>query len=155
MAVTDTSTLFTTPLIINGKEHRPSKAFDVIAPATGKIVHKCASAGVDDAAQAVDAAAEAFTSWRKTTPLQRRDIFLKAADVMRNRRAELQQYMADETGGTEGWCNHNINAAINFILDIAGRIATLQGTVPTTADPNVSALILQEPYGVVLAIAPW
>lgn len=153
MAGSETS--FTVPLIINGEEHRTDRRFDVTSPATGKVVHNCVSASTDDAARAVDAASEAFASWRKTTPGQRRDIFLRAAEIMKKRRAELTQYMTSETGGTEHWCNFNIDVATDIITDVAGRIATLVGTFPATQDPNVSSIVLQEPYGVVLSIAPW
>ncbi|KAF7549809.1 hypothetical protein G7Z17_g6147 [Cylindrodendrum hubeiense] len=124
-------------------------------PDPGKVVHRCHNASVDDANAAVEAAAEALKTWRKTPPEQRRDIFLKAAEVMERRRTELRQYMRDETGGEPGWIDFNLNVAINHIKDVAGRIATLEGSFPTTMSPDTSAIVMQEPYGVVLAIAPW
>ncbi|KAI9171657.1 aldehyde dehydrogenase [Paramyrothecium foliicola] len=146
---------FTVPLVIDGQELRPNKTFEVVSPATGKAVHRCASASVEDATRAADAAAKAFTSWRKTMPAKRRDIFLKTAEIMRGRRSELVQYMMNETAGTEHWCNFNIDVAVDLITDVAGRIATIEGSFPTTMDSKVSSIILQEPYGVVLSIAPW
>lgn len=147
--------LHTVPLLINGSDHRSIQAFDVVSPATGKVVHRCHSASVDDANLAVEAAAKALKTWRKTPPEQRRDIFLKAAEVMERRRTELRQYMGDETGGEAGWTDFNLTVSINHIKDVAGRIATVEGSFPTTMSPDTSAIVMQEPYGVVLAIAPW
>ncbi|KAK7402797.1 hypothetical protein QQX98_011453 [Neonectria punicea] len=147
--------LHTVPFLIKGSEYRSNQSFDVISPATGKVVHRCHSASVDDATAAVDAAAEALKAWRKTPPEQRRDIFLKAAEVMERRRSELRRYMGDETGCEPSWVDFNVDVAINHIKDVAGRIATLEGSFPTTMSPDTSAIVMQEPYGVVLAIAPW
>ncbi|KAG6194394.1 hypothetical protein E4U35_000609 [Claviceps purpurea] len=61
------------PLVIRGQDYAPKKSFDIESPATGKVLHKSAGASVDDAAKAVDAAAEALTSWRRTTPQERQD----------------------------------------------------------------------------------
>lgn len=143
------------PLIINGQDYYPDKTFDVSSPSTGQIAHKCGSASVADANRAVDVAAEALKTWRKTTPQERRDIFLKAADIMESRRADLMAYMGDETGAAKGWVSFNIDTAIGIIKDVAGRIPTLEGSYPATMNPSRGAIIMREPYGVVLSIAPW
>lgn len=143
------------PLIIDGQDYIPQKTFNVTSPATGNVVHKCASASVPDASRAVNAAAEALKTWRATAPQERRDIFWKAADIMDSRRDELMQYAIDETGATKGWGEFNLNTAINILKDVAGRVSSLQGTMPQTRDPTRSAMVVREPYGVVLSIAPW
>ena len=143
------------PLFLDGKEIHPAKSFPITSALTGRLIHNCASASVDDAAAAVESASRAFRTWRKVTPIKRRDILLRAAEVMQERREELVRYMNEETGGAVPWCNFNVDTATELIKDVAGRIATLEGSFPTTMDPNVSGIVMQEPYGVVLAIAPW
>lgn len=143
------------PFLINGKDYQSSNTVDLVSPATGEVVHKYHSAQVDDAKAAVEAASGAFKKWKKTTPAHRRDIFLKAAEVMQKRREELRGYMVTETGCDETWGDFNLDTAMNHIKDVAGRIATLEGSYPSTANPERSAIVMQEPYGVVLAIAPW
>lgn len=146
---------FSVPFVINGEEHYPEKSFDVTNPATGKVVHKGGAASEADAFAAVDAAAKAFKTWRNTIPRERRDIFLKAGEIMQGRREELARYMMDETGCTRSWADFNLDVARDFIIDVAGRIATLVGMIPATQDENTGAYVLKEPFGVVLAIAPW
>ncbi|KAL2256355.1 hypothetical protein VTK26DRAFT_1793 [Humicola hyalothermophila] len=146
---------YSVPFLINGKDVHPERRFDVVSPASGKVVHQAGSATESDVRAATAAAASAFKSWRNSLPGQRRNVLLKAAEAMERRKAELAQYMMDETGATPQWAEFNVNNAKELILDVAGRVATIEGTVPTPADPNTGAMILKEPYGVVLAIAPW
>jgi len=148
-------TTATVPLIIGGQDYTPAKSFDIKSPITGQVVHKTAGASVADAAKAVDAAAEALKTWRKTTPQERQDILLKAADVMSRRRDELAKYVVDETGSTPGWADFNLDITVGMLKDIAGRISMVAGSIPATSNPNRSAIVLREPYGVVLSIAPW
>ncbi|KAF4125048.1 Acyl-CoA reductase or other NAD-dependent aldehyde dehydrogenase [Geosmithia morbida] len=145
----------TVPLFISGEEYHPDKSFDVVSPRTGKVIHRCGNASLDDAQSAVAAAHAAFPAWRLTRPAERRDIFLKAAQIMERRRSELAEYLAEETGGLEPWANFNIGVAIGMIKDVAGRISSIEGSFPATQKADVSCIIMREPYGVVVAIAPW
>ena len=45
--------------------------------------------------------------------------------------------------------------AIDILKDVAGRISSLSGSMPATNQEGVSALVYKEPFGVILAIAPW
>ncbi|KAL2161525.1 hypothetical protein VTH06DRAFT_8087 [Thermothelomyces fergusii] len=146
---------YSVPFYINGKEVHPERKFDVVSPATGKVVHQAGSASETEVRAAVDAAADAFRTWRKSLPRTRRDILLKAADVMARRREELGNYMMDETGCPRQWADFNITTAREFMVDVAGRLSSLEGTLPTPADPDTGAMVLREPFGVILAIAPW
>jgi len=146
---------YAVPFWINGEEVCPEKNFDVVSPATVEVVHQCGSATDAEVKAAIESAETAFKTWKKTLPKVRRDIFLKAAEVMERRRDELGSYMMSETGAPKQWADFNINVARDFLIDIAGRVGTLEGAIPTTQDPNTGALILREPFGVVLAIAAW
>jgi acyl-CoA reductase-like NAD-dependent aldehyde dehydrogenase len=143
------------PFFINGKEVHPERKFNVVSPASGKVVHEAASASEADVRAAIDTAAEAFKTWRKALPKVRRDILLKAAEIMVRRREELGGYMMAETGCPRQWADFNVNTARELMLDVAGRLVALEGSMPTVADRNSGAMVFQEPFGVILAIAPW
>ncbi|EAQ92770.1 hypothetical protein CHGG_01005 [Chaetomium globosum CBS 148.51] len=143
------------PFFINGKEVHPERRFKVVAPATGEVVHESASASEADVRAAIDTAADAFRTWKKALPSVRRNILLKAAEVMERRKEELGGYMMIETGCPRQWADFNVDAAKELILDVAGRVATLDGSLPTTRDAGTGAMVINEPFGVVLAIAPW
>jgi acyl-CoA reductase-like NAD-dependent aldehyde dehydrogenase len=151
MALQDT----TVPLIINGKEILTSEFFSVSSSSTGKHLHHSSNATVTEALAAIEAASRAFETWKESTPQQRRDVFLKAAEILERRAAELVKYEVEETGADEGWAHFNVTASKGYLLDAAGKTASGEGRVPLTQDPAHGALVVKEPYGVVLAIAPW
>lgn len=74
---------------------------------------------------------------------------------MGSRQDELTKAMVEETGATPAWAAFNLGLAKEILVDVAGRTSSVLGTIPQTADEGVSALIFKEPYGVILAIAPW
>jgi delta 1-pyrroline-5-carboxylate dehydrogenase len=147
--------IYTVPSQIGGKDVHHSQSFPVIAPATGKLLHHCSSVSVEDAISAVEVAQKAFPNWCNTTPSEKRDIFLKAADIMQRRAKELESYMTDETGCAETWAGFNTGLASEILKDVAGRISSLVGMVPAIKGPGYGALVLKEPYGVILGVAPW
>ncbi|KAL7620356.1 hypothetical protein AAE478_009350 [Parahypoxylon ruwenzoriense] len=146
---------YTVPFVVNGEERHAEKTFDVTSPDNGKVLHRCGIATEADALTAVEAAATAGYQWRNSLPAERRDIFLKAAEIMTKRRDELAQYMADEVGAQQGWVDFNINNVIDLFKDVAGRVSAIEGAIPVCADPSRSSMVVKEPYGVVLAMAPW
>lgn len=153
----ETTALYTIPLQINGKDVQSSGGtFDVVSPAHHKVLWSCSSASKADALAAVEAAAAAFPAWSKTKPAARRDIFLRAADILQRRAEECGGYMMAETGAEAAFSKgFNVPLTAEILRDVAGRIATIMGSIPTCDQDGTSALVLKEPYGVVLGIAPW
>lgn len=144
-----------TPLIIDNESIETDIKFEVHAPATGELHGYCAGASVDDANRAVDSAQAAFPAWRKTTAYERRDILMKAAEIMESRKEELIQYQREETGAGRPFSEHTFNMGVAFIKDFAARISTIEGVVPNITREGEGAIVYKEPYGVILSIAPW
>lgn len=146
----------TVPLFLSGAEVTTGTTFDVVSPASGKLLHNASSASVEDAVKAVESCADAFPAWAATTMRHRRDIFLKAADVLQARGDELAAYMKEETGAPHGFsAGMNVPLSADILRDIAGRISSIEGSMPMTSDAGTSAMVFREPYGVILGIAPW
>jgi acyl-CoA reductase-like NAD-dependent aldehyde dehydrogenase len=146
----------TVPLIINGKDFISETSFPVDSPSNSEKLWSGSSASIKDATRAVDAAQAAFTSWSQTKPGFRRDIMFRAADLFISRKEELFAYQAQETGAGRQFMEININGTAQILRDIGGRIeAAVEGSVPATAEQESHAIVVKEPYGVVLAIAPW
>lgn len=141
------------PLIINNESVVKDTKFDVTNPATGEVIRRCAGASADDANSAVAAAKAAFPAWSNTKPFDRRDIMLRAADIMASRKEELIKYQMEETGAGRMFVEHTFMGGVNLLKDFAGRISSIQGKVPSAAQEN--AIVFKEPYGVILGIAPW
>lgn len=149
------STDSTIPLWNNGKQVKASHTFDLISPLTEQKLYTVAAASPDDALSAVAAAEAALPAWRKTQPSFRRDLLLRAAAEFEARREELWQFCKTETASTEPYFDFDFNDALESLKSCAGLIATVQGAVPTILDENRSAMVVPEPYGVVVSIAPW
>jgi acyl-CoA reductase-like NAD-dependent aldehyde dehydrogenase len=151
-----TDTDYTVPLFIDGKEVETSTTFPVVSPSTHKEIWRSASASLSHVQSAVAAAQRAFPSWSKTKPAFRRDILLKASDIFKARAEELGEYMEQETGAAPSFSTgFNIPLAGEYLRDVAGRCSTIMGAIPECSDPDTAALVIKEPYGVVLGIAPW
>ena len=144
------------PLLINGKAIRNETTFDVVSPVTSKLIWKASSVSKDQAIEAVEAAQAAFPAWSKTKPSFRRDILIKASEILKSRAEELAEYMNIETGSEDSMSIHfNLPSSIEQLRDVAGRITTVTGSIPVCAQEGRSALMYKEPYGVVFGIAPW
>jgi acyl-CoA reductase-like NAD-dependent aldehyde dehydrogenase len=156
MTATNGSTSTVLPLTIGGKEIRTSTQFSVVSPDTSEVIWECSSASREDAVAAVEAAARAFPAWSNMRIEDRRRIFLKAADILEARAEECQMYMAKETGALAQFSGFNITASADLLREIAGGISTaLMGSIPVCQEKGTNALVVKEPYGVCLGIAPW
>ncbi|KAH6697877.1 hypothetical protein VD0002_g7928 [Verticillium dahliae] len=145
----------TVPFFLNGAEKLTSKTFPVTSPGTNQYLYQSASAQTSDAEAAVAAAAAALPAWRALKPAKRAAILVKTAEIMNSRHAELAGYLTSETGAIPSWADFNLKVTINILIASAARVHSVEGIIPTPAGEGCSALIVKEPFGVVLAIAPW
>ncbi|PYI06326.1 vanillin dehydrogenase [Aspergillus sclerotiicarbonarius CBS 121057] len=143
------------PLIINNESVVADTIFDVTSPATGEVIDRCAGATVDDANRAVAAAKAAFPGWSSMKPYDRRDILMKAADIMASRKEELIRYQMEETNAGRSFVEKTFQIGVTFLKDFAARIPSIEGAVPSVSEDGECAMIIKQPYGVILGIAPW
>src|ERR1700755_3197646 len=89
-----------TDLWIGGKWRKASdgQRFDVIDPATENVITTVASASVDDARAAVDAAEAAFEGWPGRKPRERAEILRKAYEVIMAQAERLAKLNTLENG---------------------------------------------------------
>lgn len=119
-----------TPLFIDGQEVPASdKATFEVVISPSKVVGTSASASSADCDAAVEAAGRAFKTWEHTTPYARRDLFLKAADLVttdRWRDLVLQTSM-EETNCTRVWAMGQWVSAAPLIRTVASFSNDLTG----------------------------
>ncbi|OJV51907.1 MAG: aldehyde dehydrogenase [Bacteroidetes bacterium 43-16] len=142
---------------INGKWMAPvqGKYFDNISPIDGKPFTKAAHSTKEDIALAVDAAAEAFKTWSKTSATERSLILNKIADRLE---ANLELLAATETIDNGKAVRETLAADIPLAIDhfryFASVIRAEEGSL-TELDEYTVSLIVHEPVGVVAQIIPW
>ncbi|KAF4950874.1 hypothetical protein FSARC_13074 [Fusarium sarcochroum] len=146
---------YTVPFVINGEHSIADEVFSVITPESEQPIHNCGLATTSTAKRATAAAAKAYDGWSRSTPDQRRDIFLRAAAELENTRQDLVRVMKNEIGAPQQWADFNVDTSINMLKGVAGSVSSLQGHAVQLANPRSSGLVILESYGVVLAIAPW
>lgn len=150
------SSRYTVPLQINGAGIITNTTFDVADPSTASTIWKSSAASVQDASNAVEAAQAAFPAWAKKKPSARRDILLKAADILERRTDELVHYMKLETASTDYMARLNVHYSAEQLRQVASSAAAADGGyVAISGEEGRSAVVLKEPYGVILGIAPW
>lgn len=151
------------PLWINGGAYPSSSKdslFPVISSIQDKPLHYAVSATPAAATAAVDSAAAAFTSWRKTGPSHRRALLLKAADVLDSKAKEIAASQLAETSCPEQFATVNSKLGPLYVREMAAATSELRGTVPQRATgPDGNELggltvVVREPVGVVLIIPP-
>ncbi|RMJ26537.1 Dehydrogenase [Aspergillus sp. HF37] len=144
------------PLIINGKEEHAASTFDVVSPYTNKTCWPAASATPQDAIRAAEAAEAAFPAWSQTKPTVRRDILLKAADILESRLEQCAEYMRTEMGADVGASQFFVvPLGISMLREVASRTTSICGSVPVVEMEGQSAMIYKEPMGVILGLVPW
>jgi acyl-CoA reductase-like NAD-dependent aldehyde dehydrogenase len=147
----------TRELFING-DYVPAldgRTTQDLNPYTGEVYATVAAGGAADVRRAVDAAEAAFPAWAALSPSARRRIFLKAADILESRVAEVIEVMGGEVGAVAGWGGFNTMLATKMLQEAAAGISQSIGEVLTTDTGEQLSLALREPLGVVGAFSPW
>jgi len=144
-------------LFINGEWQAAldNRTFEKTNPFTGETVSRFSCAGRQDAARAIDAASAAFPEWSAIPPAVRRNLFLKAADILDRRQPEIARAMAAEMGGTFGWGMFNCIFAAGLLREAAAQAYGLVGEIIPSDLPDTVAMATRQPAGVVVGIAPW
>ncbi|HHX90741.1 MAG TPA: aldehyde dehydrogenase [Paracoccus sp.] len=144
-------------LLINNEDAQAASGavFERLNSMTGKVATRAAAAGVADARRAADAAATAFPEWSKSLPKARRQILLKAADLLEAKGPQFVASMGAEIGATAGWAMFNVTLAADMLREAASLVTQIKGEVVPSNRPGSLAMAMRQPVGVILAIAPW
>jgi vanillin dehydrogenase len=124
-------------------------------PYTGRIASQVAAGKRADARRAIEAAAAAFPAWSAGAPGVRRNLLLKAADVLESRMQEISKIVAEETGGAFGWGMFNCIYTVGMLREAAAQAYGLIGEIIPSDLPDTTAMAMRQAVGVVVGIAPW
>src|SRR6266436_7287528 len=132
-----------------------NKLFDVYRPYDRAPYARVAAGGRADAKIAVEAAAKAFPAWSRTTPAERARLFFKAAEIVKRRRAEIAEILAQETGSTISFATFQQDLVAATIEQAAGWMYLPKGEVLETNLPGSHSIGVRRPLGVVASFTPW
>jgi succinate-semialdehyde dehydrogenase / glutarate-semialdehyde dehydrogenase len=123
-------------------------------PATGEEIRRYPEMTPDEVNAAINAAHEAYRSWRERSFSQRAAPMKQAAEILRERAGEYAVLMAEEMGKPvrDGRAEAEKCA---WVCDYyADNAAAFLGREDVTTDAS-SSFVTFQPLGVVLAVMPW
>jgi succinate-semialdehyde dehydrogenase/glutarate-semialdehyde dehydrogenase len=129
--------------------------FDVINPATLEKLATLPEMGVEEVDRAVEAAAAAFVSYKKTSARQRARWLRKWSDLCHENIDDLALIMTLENGKTLTEAKGEVVYAASFLEWFAGEAERVHGEVIPTANLNQRIVTIKQPLGVAACLAPW
>ncbi|MGW7684279.1 aldehyde dehydrogenase family protein [Kribbella sp. NPDC054772] len=127
--------------------------YDVINPATEKVIRTIELASEQQTDAAIERAAKAFETWRNVTPADRGLLlrrFAAAVDADLENLAALEVENAGHTIGNARWEAGNVRDVLTYYAAAPERLFGKQ--IPVAGGIDVT---FQEPLGVVGVIVPW
>lgn len=124
------------------------------AAESNRVVHHAQSATIEVAVAAVESAAAAFQTYKRTTVADRRKMLLKAASLFERQAAEAARRQVLETSCEHFWATLNVQWVVDTLRELAGSVATaVVGEIPPSGH-GCTSLVFKEPVGTVLIIPP-
>ncbi len=133
----------------------PGATFAVEDPATLETVDHVPDQGVPDAVRAVDRAAEAFTSWSRTTPRHRSDVLRRAHELMLRDRDELAALIARENGKSLTDAAAEVVYAAEFFRWYSEEAVRAGGEYGDAPGGGARTIVTHRPVGVAALVTPW
>jgi succinate-semialdehyde dehydrogenase/glutarate-semialdehyde dehydrogenase len=146
-----------TQLFIGGQWRDASSGatLPVEDPATGETIAEVADATNEDADAALQAATDAFASWRNVAPRERGDILRRAYDLITERTDELALLMTLEMGKPVSESKAEIAYAANFFRWYSEEAVRINGRFTINENGKGRVLTLKQPVGPCVFITPW
>lgn len=122
---------------------------------TSEVVAEFPSMSAEDVTRAIDAAAEAFPTWKALTWTARGAILRRAAELIRERLEGIARDLTLEMGKTLREARGEVTRT-SYFFDYYGAFGRrpIGEYLPDERD-GVFTFTVREPLGVVVAIAPW
>ncbi|MFL6561365.1 MAG: aldehyde dehydrogenase family protein, partial [Bacillus sp. (in: firmicutes)] len=120
-----------------------------------EVIGRVSKASQELAEKAMQAAVDAFKTWKKTKPEVRADVLFKAAAIVRRRKHEFSALMTKEAGKPWREADADTAEGIDFLEYYARQMLALKDGVPVQSRPNEFNRYNYIPLGVGIIISPW
>jgi alpha-ketoglutaric semialdehyde dehydrogenase len=129
--------------------------FESLNPSTGEVIESFPRSTADDVDRAVDAAVEAWESWRLTPAPERGNILFRFAQILEQQKPELSDLMTREMGKVKAEAGGDVQEAIDMSYYMGGEGRRLFGQTTPSELRDKFMMSVRMPVGVVGAITPW
>jgi betaine-aldehyde dehydrogenase len=144
--------------VIDGRQvpARDGRTSAIIDPTTGEPYTQAPVSGAADVDDAVQAAARAFTTWRRTTPAERQRALLRIADAIDARADEIVAVESQDTGKPIGLtATEELPPSADHFRFFAGAARVLEGLSAGEYLAGHTSWVRREPVGVIGQVTPW
>ena len=128
---------------------------DVINPANGQKIGTVPKGGKAETRRAIEAADEAFKSFRTTSALQRSKWLRALHDAIMDNQDALAELLTIEQGKSLTEAKGEVGSSAAYILWFAEEARRAYGDVVPSPWPDRRIIVTKEPVGVIAAITPW
>lgn len=147
---------FRTGLFVGGRwaPARGGRTFEVVNPSTEELVTSVALGEAGDVDDAVLAAREALSSWRRVKPDERARLLYGLARTLEARIDEFAEIETLDTGKPLQHARSELGGCVRYFDYYAGAADKIHGeTIPL--GPDYLNYTFREPLGVTAHITPW
>ena len=127
----------------------------VTNPANDSVIGTVPKLGATETARAIDAAQEAFKSWRQLPAKQRAACLKTLAQLMLDNAEDLAKLMTIEQGKPLVESRGEVAYAASFFEWFAEEGKRIYGDVIPHQQPDRRIVVIKEPIGVCAAVTPW
>ncbi len=146
-----------TDLWIGGKWRKSSDGgrFDVIDPATERKIASVASATVEDAIAAIDAAEAAFEAWAGRKPRERAEILRKAYELIMRDAERFARLITLENGKALFDSRGEVAYSAEFFRWYAEEAVRNIGQISMAPASGARIVAQHKPAGIAVLVTPW
>ncbi|WP_394677497.1 NAD-dependent succinate-semialdehyde dehydrogenase [uncultured Sphingobacterium sp.] len=149
------NTLLIDSAYINGKFIKSKHTFDVVNPATGKVIASLPDLKVVDCTKAIIDADKAWKSWKNTTVLERCNIVRKWYDLIQHYKDDLAEIMTLESGKPLSESRVEVDYGSSFVEWFSEEGKRAYGETIPAHKKGSRMITIRQGVGVVAAITPW
>src|SRR5438270_4957892 len=155
--VTELISVRHTDLYVDGgwRPASDGQRIEVTDPATAEVIATVASASVEDALLAVEAAEKAFRPWSARPPRERAEMLRKTFELMMRDRDKLAELMVRENGKTLAEARGEVAYAAEFFRWFSEEAVRNIGSMSIAPSGANRILVEHQPIGVSVLVTPW
>jgi malonate-semialdehyde dehydrogenase (acetylating)/methylmalonate-semialdehyde dehydrogenase len=137
---------------VDGTSGRQSPVYN---PATGRQTGEVDLATVEEVDAAVQAAKQAFESWRSVSLAKRAELFFRIRELLHERREEVAKILTAEHGKVLSDALGEVTRGLEVIEYCCGLPTLLKSEYSEQASTGIDVYSIRQPLGVVAGITPF
>jgi malonate-semialdehyde dehydrogenase (acetylating)/methylmalonate-semialdehyde dehydrogenase len=137
------------------KTSKSSEYLSVVNPATSELLARVPVGAQEDVDAAVRAAAAAYPEWRRTPPQDRIQYLFKLKQLLEENIEEIARVCTTENGKTLAESRAELRRAIENVEVACGIPTLMQGYNLEDVASGIDEMMIRQPLGVTVAIAPF